>query len=174
MGPAIKAINAWWEENRPPEDPAEKRPAGAAACSPDDVRLRCCRASASGTASPGGRESVISSALAVVARKPRANSSNRVYHSCPLPEGSGPRPQDSADARDQALNTHVEAARKADDRAQPRLAHRPLEPRDLGRVEPRAVGESLLRKPRLPSQPPQVRGEALLCPHRGIVDPVSQ
>jgi hypothetical protein len=31
MGPAIKAINAWWEENGPPEDPAEKRPAGQAA-----------------------------------------------------------------------------------------------------------------------------------------------
>jgi hypothetical protein len=33
MGPAIKAINAWWEENGPPEDPAEKRPAGPAAAS---------------------------------------------------------------------------------------------------------------------------------------------
>jgi hypothetical protein len=31
MGPAINAINAWWEENGPPEDPAEKRPAGPAA-----------------------------------------------------------------------------------------------------------------------------------------------
>jgi hypothetical protein len=33
MGPAIGAINAWWEENGPPEDPAEKRPAGPAAAS---------------------------------------------------------------------------------------------------------------------------------------------
>ena len=33
MGPAIKAINAWWEENGPPEDPAEKRPAGPATAS---------------------------------------------------------------------------------------------------------------------------------------------
>jgi hypothetical protein len=31
MAPAIKAINAWWEENGPPEDPAEKRSAGPAA-----------------------------------------------------------------------------------------------------------------------------------------------
>jgi hypothetical protein len=31
MGPAIAAINAWWEENRPDEDPADKRPAGPAA-----------------------------------------------------------------------------------------------------------------------------------------------
>jgi hypothetical protein len=34
MGPAIKAINAWWEDNGPPEDPAEKRPAGPAAQAP--------------------------------------------------------------------------------------------------------------------------------------------
>jgi Sulfotransferase domain len=27
MAPAIQAINAWWEENGPPEDPAAKRPA---------------------------------------------------------------------------------------------------------------------------------------------------
>ena len=33
MGPAIAAINAWWEENGPAEDPAEKRPAGPAAAS---------------------------------------------------------------------------------------------------------------------------------------------
>jgi hypothetical protein len=33
MGPAITAINGWWEENGPPEDPAEKRPAGPAAAS---------------------------------------------------------------------------------------------------------------------------------------------
>jgi hypothetical protein len=33
MAPAIDAINGWWEENRPPEDPAEKRPAGPAAAS---------------------------------------------------------------------------------------------------------------------------------------------
>jgi Sulfotransferase domain len=33
MAPAIKAINEWWEENHPPEDPAEKRPAGPAAAS---------------------------------------------------------------------------------------------------------------------------------------------
>jgi Sulfotransferase domain len=33
MGPAINAINGWWEENGPPEDPAEKRPAGPAAAS---------------------------------------------------------------------------------------------------------------------------------------------
>jgi hypothetical protein len=31
MGPAIAAINAWWEENGPPEDPATKRPAQASA-----------------------------------------------------------------------------------------------------------------------------------------------
>ena len=31
MAPAIAAINAWWEENGPPEDPAAKRPAGPAA-----------------------------------------------------------------------------------------------------------------------------------------------
>jgi Sulfotransferase domain len=31
MAPAIKAINAWWEKNGPPEDPAQKRPAEAAA-----------------------------------------------------------------------------------------------------------------------------------------------
>src|SRR5918994_1976352 len=31
MGPAIEAINAWWEQNRPGEDPADKRPAGPAA-----------------------------------------------------------------------------------------------------------------------------------------------
>ena len=31
MAPAMKAINAWWEENGPPEDLAEKRPAGPAA-----------------------------------------------------------------------------------------------------------------------------------------------
>jgi hypothetical protein len=31
MGPAIKAINAWWEQNGPPEDPAAKRPAQASA-----------------------------------------------------------------------------------------------------------------------------------------------
>src|SRR5918998_733500 len=30
MGPAIAAINAWWEENRPGEDPAANRPAGPA------------------------------------------------------------------------------------------------------------------------------------------------
>jgi hypothetical protein len=34
MGPAIAAINAWWEENRPGEDPANKRPAGPAAQAP--------------------------------------------------------------------------------------------------------------------------------------------
>jgi Sulfotransferase domain len=33
MGPAIQAINAWWEENGPPEDLAEKRAAGPAAAS---------------------------------------------------------------------------------------------------------------------------------------------
>jgi Sulfotransferase domain len=33
MGPAIGAINAWWEQNGPPEDLAEKRPAGPAAAS---------------------------------------------------------------------------------------------------------------------------------------------
>jgi hypothetical protein len=33
MAPAISAINAWWEENGPPEDLAEKRPAGPAAAS---------------------------------------------------------------------------------------------------------------------------------------------
>ena len=33
MGPAIAAINAWWEENGPDEDPADKRPAGPAAAS---------------------------------------------------------------------------------------------------------------------------------------------
>jgi hypothetical protein len=33
MAPAINAINGWWEENRPAEDPAEKRPAGPAAAS---------------------------------------------------------------------------------------------------------------------------------------------
>jgi hypothetical protein len=33
MAPAINAINAWWEQNGPPEDPAEKRPAGPAAAS---------------------------------------------------------------------------------------------------------------------------------------------
>jgi Sulfotransferase domain len=31
MGPAIAAINGWWEQNGPPEDPATKRPAGASA-----------------------------------------------------------------------------------------------------------------------------------------------
>jgi Sulfotransferase domain len=31
MGPAIAAINGWWEENGPPEDPATKRPAQASA-----------------------------------------------------------------------------------------------------------------------------------------------
>ena len=31
MGPAIGAINAWWKQNGPPEDPAEKRPAAPAA-----------------------------------------------------------------------------------------------------------------------------------------------
>jgi len=31
MGPAIAAINAWWEENGPPEDPATQRPAQASA-----------------------------------------------------------------------------------------------------------------------------------------------
>jgi hypothetical protein len=31
MGPAIAAINAWWEENGPPEDPATKRPVQASA-----------------------------------------------------------------------------------------------------------------------------------------------
>jgi sulfotransferase family protein len=31
MAPAIAAINAWWQENGPPEDPAEKRPATPAA-----------------------------------------------------------------------------------------------------------------------------------------------
>jgi Sulfotransferase domain len=31
MGPAIGAINAWWEQNGPPEDAAAKRPAGPAA-----------------------------------------------------------------------------------------------------------------------------------------------
>jgi hypothetical protein len=34
MGPAIASINAWWEENRPGEDPANKRPAGPAAQAP--------------------------------------------------------------------------------------------------------------------------------------------
>jgi Sulfotransferase domain len=33
MGPAITAINAWWEENGQLEDPAAKRPAGPAAAS---------------------------------------------------------------------------------------------------------------------------------------------
>jgi hypothetical protein len=33
MGPAIEAINAWWEENHGGEDPADKRPAGPAAAS---------------------------------------------------------------------------------------------------------------------------------------------
>jgi hypothetical protein len=33
MGPAIEAINCWWEENRPGEDLADKRPAGPAAAS---------------------------------------------------------------------------------------------------------------------------------------------
>jgi Sulfotransferase domain len=33
MAPAINAINAWWEENGPREDLAEKRPAGPAAAS---------------------------------------------------------------------------------------------------------------------------------------------
>jgi hypothetical protein len=33
MGPAVAAISAWWEENRPGEDPAAKRPAGPAAAS---------------------------------------------------------------------------------------------------------------------------------------------
>jgi Sulfotransferase domain len=33
MGPAIEAINAWWEENRAAEDPADKRPTGPAAAS---------------------------------------------------------------------------------------------------------------------------------------------
>ena len=33
MGPAVAAINAWWEENRPGEDPAAKQPAGPAAAS---------------------------------------------------------------------------------------------------------------------------------------------
>ena len=31
MGPAVGAINAWWEQNAPPEDAAAKRPAGPAA-----------------------------------------------------------------------------------------------------------------------------------------------
>jgi len=31
MAPAIGAINAWWEQNGPPEDPAERPPAGSAA-----------------------------------------------------------------------------------------------------------------------------------------------
>jgi Sulfotransferase domain len=31
MGPAIAAINAWWEENGPPQDPAAQRPAQASA-----------------------------------------------------------------------------------------------------------------------------------------------
>jgi hypothetical protein len=31
MGPAIAAINAWWEQNGPPEDPATQRPAQASA-----------------------------------------------------------------------------------------------------------------------------------------------
>lgn len=33
MGPAIEVLNAWWEENRGGEDPADKRPAGPAAAS---------------------------------------------------------------------------------------------------------------------------------------------
>jgi Sulfotransferase domain len=33
MGPAVAAINAWWEENQGGEDPAAKRPAGPAAAS---------------------------------------------------------------------------------------------------------------------------------------------
>ena len=33
MAPAINAINAWWEQNGAPEDPADKRPAGPAAAS---------------------------------------------------------------------------------------------------------------------------------------------
>jgi hypothetical protein len=33
MGPAIEAINAWWEQNGPPEDAAAKRPAPPAAAS---------------------------------------------------------------------------------------------------------------------------------------------
>jgi hypothetical protein len=33
MGPAIGAINAWWEQNGPPEDAAAKRPTGPAAAS---------------------------------------------------------------------------------------------------------------------------------------------
>ena len=33
MGPAIGALNAWWEENGPPEDPANQRPTGPAAAS---------------------------------------------------------------------------------------------------------------------------------------------
>ena len=31
MAPAMAAMNAWWEENGPPEDPAAERPAGPAA-----------------------------------------------------------------------------------------------------------------------------------------------
>ena len=34
MGPAVAAINAWWEANRPGDDPADKRPAGPAAQAP--------------------------------------------------------------------------------------------------------------------------------------------
>ena len=33
MGPAIAAIDAWWEENRPDEDPADEAAAGPAAAS---------------------------------------------------------------------------------------------------------------------------------------------
>ena len=33
MGPAIQAVNEWWEENGQLEDPADKRPAGPAAAS---------------------------------------------------------------------------------------------------------------------------------------------
>jgi hypothetical protein len=33
MGPALEAVNAWFEENQAGEDEADKRPAGPAAAS---------------------------------------------------------------------------------------------------------------------------------------------
>ena len=41
-------------------------------------------------------------------------------------------------------------------------------------MEPGAIGKYFLREARLLPQPPQVRGEALLCPHAAIVLELSQ
>jgi hypothetical protein len=86
-----------------------------------------------------------------------------VYHSAGL-----------SNVRNQLLDTDAEPAREAKDGAQPRLPGRPLEPRDLGGVEPRSFRELLLGQPGGKPQPSEVAGELLLRGHVRILDQLGQ